>query len=86
MKLSTAGQDLVDDLHDLKVTSLEAGATPPEILAAELYHLAHTIVAYADDDDHQQDLVTFVLETLPGLVVQRREAARWRLTLDLDHE
>jgi len=76
--LSPAGHDLVEDLHDLKVTALEAGATPAEVLSVELNTLTDTIVAYAADGAGQQAMLTFVLETLPDLVAQRQQAERWR--------
>ena len=77
--LSPAGHDLVEDLHDLKVTAIEAGATPAEVLSVELNTLTDTIVAYAADAVGQQAMLTFVLETLPDLVAQRQQAERWRL-------
>jgi hypothetical protein len=70
--------DLVDDLHALVVTSSQAGATPNEVLAAELNTLVGSIVAYGDEDA-QQHMLTFVLESLPGLVAQRQQVERWRL-------
>jgi hypothetical protein len=78
--LSAAGRDLFAKLADVKVTSLEAGATPREVLNAELYNLARTIVAYYDDAAQQEALLTFVLETLPSLVHQRQQLDRWRLS------
>jgi hypothetical protein len=77
--LSAAVHDLLYDLHELKVTSLQAGATPADVLSVELYHLAGTIVAYADDEARQQAVLTYVLDTLPGLVYQRQQTERWRL-------
>ena len=49
------------------------------MLSVELYNLAVTIVAYDDDDAQQQRMLTFVLDTLPGLVYQMQQAERWRL-------
>jgi len=77
--LSTAGIDLLFDMHEQKLTSMESGATPAEVIRVELYNLARTIVAYADDEAQQQATLTFALEQLPALVYQLQQAERWRL-------
>jgi hypothetical protein len=84
--LSPAVHDLIDELHDRKLTALQAGVTPGEVLSVEIDNLAGTIVAYADDDVGQQAVLTFVLETLPDLVAQRQQAERWRLTFGEEPE
>ena len=62
------------ELHELKVTSVQGGAQPAEVLGVELWNLANTIVNYADDEADQRDTLAFVLEQLPALVYQLQQA------------
>jgi len=76
--LSAAAHDLFYDMHERIITAVQSGATPAEVLGAEVYNIARTVVAYADDDANQQMALTFVLETLPGLVYQMQQVEHWR--------